>query len=49
MHSHSVDYPLGSGFQSVTGFNMDNDYNSLWTIKEPHNEPVKTYRNFAFM
>lgn len=23
---------------------MDNDYNSLWTIKEPHNEAVKTYR-----
>lgn len=48
MHSHSVDYPLGSGFQSVTGFNMDNDYNSLWTIKQPHNEPIKTYRTFCF-
>lgn len=44
LHSHNVNYPLGSGQQSVTGFSMDNDYNSLWTIKEPHNEPVKTYR-----
>jgi dolichyl-phosphate-mannose--protein O-mannosyl transferase len=37
LHSHLVNYPLGSGQQSVTGFSMDNDYNSLWTIKEPHN------------
>ena len=33
LHSHQVNYPLGSGQQSVTGFSMDNDYNSLWTIK----------------
>lgn len=33
LHSHNVNYPLGSGHQSVTGFSMDNDYNSLWTIK----------------
>lgn len=33
LHSHNVNYPLGSGLQSVTGFSMDNDYNSLWTIK----------------
>lgn len=34
LHSHVVQYPRGSGFQSVTGFQGDNDYNSLWTIKE---------------
>ena len=44
LHSHLVNYPLGSGQQSVTGFPMDNDYNSLWTIKEPHHEQIKTYR-----
>lgn len=33
LHSHLVNYPLGSGYQSVTGFPYDNDYNSLWTIK----------------
>ena len=43
LHSHLVNYPLGSGQQSVTGFPMDNDYNSLWTIKEPHHEQIKTY------
>lgn len=43
LHSHIVNYPLGSGQQSVTGFPMDNDYNSLWTIKEPHHEQIKTY------
>jgi len=31
-----VNYPRGSGLQSVTGFPMDDDYNSLWTIKEAH-------------
>lgn len=49
LHSHSVNYPLGSGLQSVTGFSMDNDYNSLWTIKEPHNEAVKTYCIFLVL
>ena len=34
LHSHHVNYPRGSGQQSVTGFPGDNDYNSLWTIKE---------------
>ena len=43
LHSHEVRYPLGSGQQSVTGFQMDNDYNSLWTIKEPHHDQIKTY------
>ncbi len=33
LHSHMVNYPLGSGQQSVTGFPADNDYNSLWTLK----------------
>lgn len=33
LHSHLVQYPKGSGQQSVTGFPGDNDYNSLWTIK----------------
>ena len=33
LHSHLVNYPKGSGFQSVTGFPQDDDYNSLWTIK----------------
>lgn len=46
LHSHLVNYPRGSGLQSITGFVGDNDYNSLWTIKEPHRETVKTYCNF---
>lgn len=33
LHSHQVNYPRSSGYQSVTGFQGDNDYNSLWTIK----------------
>ncbi len=33
LHSHNVNYPKGSGQQSVTGFPMDDDYNSLWTLK----------------
>lgn len=33
LHSHNVNYPRGSGHQSVTGFPMDDDYNSLWTVK----------------
>lgn len=36
-------YPRGSGHQSVTGMVYDNDYNSLWTIREPHGETIKTY------
>lgn len=44
-----MNYPLGSGQQSVTGFSMDNDYNSLWTIKEPHGEQVKTYRTYPYL
>lgn len=44
LHSHQVMYPMGSGYQSVTGFPHDNDYNSLWTIKEAHGDYVKTYR-----
>lgn len=43
LHSHEVKYPRGSGYQSVTGMVYDNDYNSLWTIREPHHETVKTY------
>lgn len=43
LHSHEVHYPRGSGHQSVTGMVYDNDYNSLWSVREPHNEPVKTY------
>lgn len=43
LHSHEVRYPRGSGYQSVTGMGYSNDYNSLWTIKEVHGEPVKTY------
>lgn len=27
---------------------MDDDYNSLWTIKEPNHEAVKTYCTFLF-
>lgn len=36
-------YPRGSGHQSVTGMVYDNDYNSLWTVREPHGETIKTY------
>lgn len=48
LHSHLVNYPMGSGLQSVTGFPYDNDYNSLWTIKEAHGDYVKTYRKNTY-
>ena len=34
MHSSELSYGSGSGQQAVTGFGGDNDYNSLWIIKE---------------
>mgnify|MGYP003692049169 FL=1 len=43
LHSHLVVYPRGSGYQSVTGMPDAHDYNSLWTVKEPHEEKVLTY------
>ncbi|KRX07545.1 MIR motif [Pseudocohnilembus persalinus] len=45
LHSHDVSYGSGSKQQSVTGFKQDNDYNSLWTIKDAHNGDYKTYRD----
>ncbi|CAD8056362.1 unnamed protein product [Paramecium primaurelia] len=43
LHSHLVSYGSGSGQQSVTGMQADHDYNSLWTIKECYNQPLKKY------
>ncbi len=41
LHSHDVKYGSGSGQQSVTGMQVNTDYNSLWTIKEGHNMEMK--------
>ena len=49
LHSHEVRYPRGSGAQSVTGMGYNNDYNSLWTIKEVHGEAVKTYGRWGII
>jgi len=38
-----VNYPRGSGQQSVTGMADGHDYNSLWVIKEAHQETIKKY------
>jgi hypothetical protein len=43
LHSHDLRYGTGSGQQSVTGMRADNDYNSLWQIKEAQDEPIKLY------
>ena len=47
LHSHLINYPSGSGYQSVTGIPSDNDYNSLWMIKEAFGDNAKTYRNMT--
>ena len=42
-HSADIKYGAGSGGQTVTGFNESADeFNSLWILKEGHNQPVKS-------
>ena len=33
LHSHDIKYGSGSGQQSVTGSELKEDANSLWTVK----------------
>ena len=40
LHSHEISYGSGSGQQSVTGLESDNDAGSLWTVKEGNGEPL---------
>jgi len=37
LHSHGINYGSGSGQQSVTAVNQDDDSNSLWQVKERYN------------
>jgi dolichyl-phosphate-mannose--protein O-mannosyl transferase len=38
LHSHEVKYGQGSGQQSVTGVTTEDDHNSYWQVREPHNK-----------
>lgn len=40
LHSHELAYGTGSGQQSVTALEADNDAGSLWTVKEADGEPL---------
>lgn len=40
LHSHEIAYGSGSGQQSVTALEADNDAGSLWTVKEANGEPL---------
>lgn len=42
LHSHDVRYASGSGQQSVTGSDDNEDANSYWQIKAAHGEPACT-------
>jgi dolichyl-phosphate-mannose--protein O-mannosyl transferase len=41
LHSHDIKYGSGSGGQSVTGFNIEDEFNSLWVLKEGHGMAAK--------
>nr|XP_002129076.1 stromal cell-derived factor 2 [Ciona intestinalis] len=40
LHSHDVKYGSGSGQQSVTGMNSQNDANSYWQVRSPTDEHI---------